>query len=61
VTIFFLYILGVSSLKEFAAPLMVGIVCGMISNIFIPCALWYTMGDKKTKAAAAKTAPAKTI
>ncbi len=49
VTIFFLYILGVSSLKEFAAPLMVGIIFGMISNIFIPCALWFTMGGGNNK------------
>lgn len=50
ITIFFLYILGVTALKEFAAPLMVGIGFGMISNIFIPCSLWYMMGkNKKSK------------
>ena len=47
VTIFFLYILGVSSLKEFAGPLMVGIIGGMFTNIFIPCSLWYMMMKKK--------------
>ena len=47
ITIFFLYILGVSALKEFAAPLMVGIIFSMISNIFIPCALWYMMGKNQ--------------
>ena len=49
ITIFFLYILGVSSLKEFAAPLMVGIIGGMLTNIFIPCSLWYMMGKNKKK------------
>ena len=47
ITIFFLYILGVSSLREFAAPLMVGIIGGMLTNIFVPCSLWYMMGKKK--------------
>lgn len=47
ITIFFLYILGVSSLKEFAGPLMVGIIGGMFTNIFIPCSLWYMMMKKK--------------
>ena len=42
-----LYILGVSSLKEFAGPLMVGIIGGMFTNIFIPCSLWYMMMKKK--------------
>lgn len=52
ITIFFLYILGVSSLKEFAAPLMVGIIGGMFTNMFIPCALWYMMNKKKVQAKA---------
>ena len=47
ITIFFLYILGVSSLKEFAGPLMVGIIGGMFTNIFIPCSLWYMMKRRK--------------
>lgn len=51
ITIFFLYIMGVSALREFAAPLMVGILFGMVSNIFIPCALWYVMNKKEEKKA----------
>ena len=50
ITIFFLYILGVSSLKEFAGPLMVGIIGGMFTNIFIPCSLWYMMMKKMSAA-----------
>lgn len=38
-----LYILGVSSIKEFAAPLMVGIACGTYTSICITGALWYVM------------------
>ena len=47
-----LYILGVSSIKEFAAPLMVGIVCGAYTSVCITGALWYVMKTKiGTKAA----------
>ena len=41
-----LYILGVSSIKEFAAPLMVGIVCGAYISVCITGALWYVMKTK---------------
>ena len=41
-----LYILGVSSIKEFAAPLMVGIACGTYTSICITGALWYVMKMK---------------
>jgi SecD/SecF fusion protein len=35
-----LYILGVTSIKEFALPLMVGILCGTYSSVCITGALW---------------------
>lgn len=38
-----LYVLGVSSIKEFAAPLMVGIACGTYTSVCITGALWYSM------------------
>ena len=41
-----LYILGVSSIKEFAAPLMVGIICGAYSSVCIAGALWYVLRKK---------------
>ena len=41
-----LYILGVSSIKEFAAPLMAGIACGTYTSICITGALWYVMKTK---------------
>lgn len=46
-----LFILGVSSIREFALPLMVGIICGAYSSVFITGALWYVM---KTKLGAKK-------
>ncbi|MGN0332866.1 MAG: protein translocase subunit SecD [Lachnospiraceae bacterium] len=42
-----LFILGVSSIREFALPLMVGIVCGGYSSVCITGALWYVMKDRK--------------
>ncbi len=44
-----LYILGVASIKEFALPLMVGIVCGAYSSVCITGALWYIMKTKFVK------------
>lgn len=44
-----LFILGVSSVKEFAAPLMVGIVGGTFSSVTITGALWYIMRTKIQK------------
>lgn len=41
-----LYVLGVSSIKEFALPLMVGIVCGTYSSICLAGALWVVMKKK---------------
>ena len=48
-----LYILGVSSIKEFALPLMVGIACGTYSSICLASAFWYLLrtrvGGKKAE------------
>ena len=41
-----LYILGVTSIREFALPLMVGIVCGAYSSVCIAGALWYILRCK---------------
>lgn len=42
-----LAILGVSSVKEFAMPLIAGILAGTYSSVLITSALWYIMGGKK--------------
>ncbi|MFI3212620.1 MAG: protein translocase subunit SecD [Eubacteriales bacterium] len=44
-----LYILGVSSIKEFALPLMVGIICGTYSSICITGSLWFVLKTKIVK------------
>ena len=41
-----LYIMGVTSIREFALPLMVGIVCGAYSSVCIAGALWYILRCK---------------
>ena len=43
VMVVLLYFLGVSSVKEFAFPLVVGIIAGTYSSIFIASPLWYEM------------------
>ena len=48
-----LFIMGVSSIREFALPLMVGVLCGGYSSVCITGPLWYVMKtkikDKKKK------------
>lgn len=41
-----LFVLGVTSIREFALPLMVGIVCGTYSSVCITGALWYVLRTK---------------
>ncbi len=41
-----LYVLGVTSIREFALPLMVGIVSGAYSSVCIAGALWYVLRTK---------------
>ena len=46
IMVFLLFVMGVSSIREFALPLMVGIVCGGYSSVCITGALWYVMKTK---------------
>ena len=50
-----LYVFGVSSIKEFALPLMAGIVSGTYSSVCLTGAMWYVfrtkLGEKKNKKA----------
>ena len=38
-----IYLLGVTNIKMFALPLMIGIVAGAYSSIFITGPLWFDM------------------
>ncbi|GCA65961.1 protein translocase subunit SecDF [Mediterraneibacter butyricigenes] len=49
-----LYILGVSSIREFALPLMVGVAWGAYSSVCITGALWYLMTTRIGKQQTAK-------
>ncbi len=44
-----LYILGVTSIREFALPLMVGILCGTYSSIFLASSFYMILRGKKNK------------
>ncbi|MBQ2282614.1 MAG: protein translocase subunit SecD [Agathobacter sp.] len=62
IMVLLLFILGVASIREFSLPLMVGLVAGSYSSIFIATELWYIMKlyvgknrlIKKSEAKAAK-------
>ncbi len=41
-----LYVMGVTSIRDFALPLMVGIVCGAYSSVCITGGLWYVLRMK---------------
>lgn len=49
-TITAIYILGVASIKEFAMPIIIGIVAGTYSSIFISTSLWYVFNIAKPRA-----------
>ena len=49
IMVFFLFVLGVSSVREFAMPLMAGIICGGYSSVCITGALWYVLRTKVKK------------
>ena len=49
IMVFVLYILGVSSIREFALPIMVGVVCGTYSSVCLASAFWYILSGKEKK------------
>jgi SecD/SecF fusion protein len=48
-----LFIFGVASVKEFALPIMIGIICGAYSSICLAGSIWYVMRKKADDAARA--------
>lgn len=54
ITIVLVYILGVESIKAFALPLIIGIIAGLFSSVFLSAPLWSAMhSSKKDKKAEA--------
>lgn len=49
VMVFVLYLMGVSSIRDFALPLMVGIFAGAYSSVGVTGSLWYVMRTKFVK------------
>ena len=61
-TIACLYVVGVPSIREFALPLMVGIVAGAFSSVCLTGPIWYVLRlakDKRDQAAQKAAAQAK--
>ena len=46
-----LFVLGVTSIREFALPIMVGIVCGTYSSVCLTGAMWYVFRTRFAKKA----------
>ena len=44
------YIMGVTSIKVFALPIIVGLLIGTYSSIFIAAPIWATWRDSAVKA-----------
>ena len=51
--VFALFFFGVASVKEFALPIMVGIICGAYSSVCLAGSLWYMLRKKSDDAAQA--------
>ena len=50
ITIVLLYILGVTSVKEFAFPLIIGVIAGAYSSIFIASTFWASWKESAEEA-----------
>ena len=49
ITLGALYILGVTSIKQFMLPLLIGVVCGTYSSIFMAGNFWVLFKGKKAR------------
>ena len=54
IMVFVLFLMGVSSIREFALPLIVGIICGAYSSVFLTGPIWYLMKAKRGSSQAVK-------
>lgn len=52
ITIVLIYILGVNTIKEFALPLIIGIIAGAYTSIFIASSFWGAWKESELKAKA---------
>lgn len=61
ITIAMIYVMGVNSIREFALPMMVGIICGAYSSVCITGSLWYMMKTGGKKEEPKKVTPKKEV
>ena len=47
ITLICLYILGVTSIRQFMLPLLIGVICGAFSSVFIAGQFWVLLKGKK--------------
>jgi len=47
IVVLVLYILGVSAIKEFTLPILIGVIAGAYSSIFLAGTLWYIFSGKQ--------------
>jgi len=59
ITILLIYILGVNTIKEFALPLIIGILAGAYTSIFVAAPFWAAWKDSNQKAKAEAAAARK--
>ena len=48
--VLFLMSMGIPSIREFALPIMIGLIAGAFSSVFVTGPLWYIMKTKNGKA-----------
>lgn len=56
ITIVLIYILGVTTIKEFALPLIIGIIVGAYTSIFVASTFWASWKESEAQAKAAAAA-----
>lgn len=59
ITIVLIYILGVSTIKQFALPLIIGIIAGAYTSIFVASTFWAAWQEAAAEAKAAAAAEKK--
>ena len=47
ITVFVLFIMGVPAVKEFALPIIIGLIAGTFSSVCVTGPLWCTMNKKR--------------
>ncbi|MCC8140987.1 MAG: protein translocase subunit SecD [Lachnospiraceae bacterium] len=59
IMVFMIFILGVSSIREFTGPLMIGVICGAYSSVFLTGSIWYMFKMRSVKRQQTKAIEAK--